>query len=67
MILSIFEMIILKLTLIGRFSGVVVIVLATGPKGCGFDSVQGYGFLRAITIRSTPSFRMGSKAGVPMS
>jgi hypothetical protein len=31
---------------------VVVNVLATGPKGPG----QGDGFLRAIKIRSTPSF-----------
>jgi hypothetical protein len=31
-------------------------VLATGPKGCGFEAGQGDGFLRAIKIRSTPSF-----------
>jgi hypothetical protein len=42
---------------------VVVSVLATGPKGCGFEPGQGNGFLRAIKIRSTPSSRMGSKPG----
>jgi hypothetical protein len=43
--------------------GGAVSVLATGPKGCGFKPSQGDGFLRAIKIRSTPSSRMGSKAG----
>jgi hypothetical protein len=42
--------------------GVVVSVLATEPKGCGFKTSQGDGFLRAIKIRSTTSSRMGSKA-----
>jgi hypothetical protein len=37
-----------------RLGGVVVSVLATGPKGCGFEPSQGDGFLRAIKIRSTP-------------
>jgi hypothetical protein len=41
----------------------VVSVLATGPKGRGFEPGQGDGFLRAIKIRSTPSSQMGSKAG----
>jgi hypothetical protein len=36
--------------------GVVVSVLATSPKGRVFDPGQGDGFLRAIKIRSTPSF-----------
>jgi hypothetical protein len=45
----------------------MVSVLATGPKGCGFEHGQGDGFLRAIKTLSTPSFRMGSKAGGPMS
>jgi hypothetical protein len=44
----------------------VVSVLATGPKGCGFKPDQGDGFLRAIKVRSTPSFQMGSKAGGTM-
>jgi hypothetical protein len=48
---------------VGRFGGVVVSVLATGPRGRGFEPGQGDGFLRAIKIRSTPSSRMGSKAG----
>jgi hypothetical protein len=41
----------------------VVSVLATGPKGRGFEPGQGDGFLRAIKTRSTPSSRVGSKAG----
>jgi hypothetical protein len=48
-----------------RLSGVVVSVLATRPKGCGFEPGQGDGLLRAIKIRRTPPFRMGSKAGGP--
>jgi hypothetical protein len=51
----------------GRLGGVVVSVLATGPEGCGFEPGQGDGFLRAIKVSSTPSFRIGSKAGGPMS
>jgi hypothetical protein len=43
----------------------VVSVLATGPMSREFKHGQGYGFLRAIKIRSTPSSRMGSKAGGP--
>jgi hypothetical protein len=39
-----------------RLDGVVVSVLAAGPKGCGFEPGQGDGFLRAIKIRSTPYF-----------
>jgi hypothetical protein len=45
-----------------RLGGVVVSVLATGPKGHGFEPDQGDGFLRAIKI-----LWMGSKAGDPMS
>jgi hypothetical protein len=41
---------------LGRLGGVLVSVLATGPKGREFRPGQGYGFLRAIKIRSTPSF-----------
>jgi hypothetical protein len=36
--------------------GVVVSVLATGPKGRGFELGQGDRFLRTIKIRGTPSF-----------
>jgi hypothetical protein len=43
----------------------VVSVLATGPKGCGFEPSQGDGFLRAIKIRSTPSFGWEVKPEVP--
>jgi hypothetical protein len=41
---------------LSRLSGVVVSVLATGPKGYGFEPGRGYAFLREIKIRSTPSF-----------
>jgi hypothetical protein len=34
----------------------VVSVLVTGPKGRGFKPGRGDGILRAIQIRSTPSF-----------
>jgi hypothetical protein len=51
----------------GRLGGVLVSMLATGPKDFEFEPGQGDGFLRAIKIRSTPSSRMGSKAGSPMS
>jgi hypothetical protein len=46
-----------------RLGGVLVSVLATGPKGCGFDPDQCDEFLKEIKIRSTSSSRMGSKAG----
>jgi hypothetical protein len=46
-----------------HLSGIVVSVLATGPKVCGFALGQGDGFLRVKKIRSTPSSQMGSKAG----
>jgi hypothetical protein len=41
-------------------------VLTTGPKGCGFETGQGYGFLREIKIRSTPSFGWKVKPEGPM-
>jgi hypothetical protein len=44
---------------------VVVSVLATGPKGRGFKPGRGDGFLRAIKIRSTPSFGWEVKQKVP--
>jgi hypothetical protein len=48
-----------------RLGGVVVSVLATGPKVCEFEPGQGDGFLRAIKIRSTPSFGWEVKPEVP--
>jgi hypothetical protein len=45
-----------------RLGGVVVSVLATGPKGCRFEPGQGDGFLRAIKISSAPSSQMVSEA-----
>jgi hypothetical protein len=50
-----------------RLGGVVVSGFAPGPRGCGLETGQGDGFLRAIKIRSTPSFRMGSNVGGPIS
>jgi hypothetical protein len=47
--------------------GVVVSVLATGPKGRGFKPGRGDGFLRAIKIRSTPSFGWEVKPEAPCS
>jgi hypothetical protein len=41
---------------INRLGGVVVSVLATGPKGRRFKPGRGDGFLRVIKIRSTFSF-----------
>jgi hypothetical protein len=51
----------LLVALVARWLG----VLATGPKG--FEPGQVDEFLSAIKIRSTPSFRMGIKAGDPTS
>jgi hypothetical protein len=48
-----------------RLGDVVVSVLATGPKGCGFEPGQGDGFLRAIKIRSVRSFEWEVKPEVP--
>jgi hypothetical protein len=42
----------------------VVSVLATGPKGRGFESGQGSGFLRVIKICSILSFRWEVKPEV---
>jgi hypothetical protein len=39
-----------------HLGGVVVSVLATGPKGHKFEPSQGDGFLGAIKIRSKPTF-----------
>jgi hypothetical protein len=49
----------------GRFGGVVVSLLATGPKGRGFERGQGYGFLTVIKIRSTTSFGLEVKPEFP--
>jgi hypothetical protein len=48
-----------------RLGGVVVSVLATGPKGCMFKPSQGTGFLIAIKIHSTPSFGWKVKLEAP--
>jgi hypothetical protein len=43
----------------------VVSVLDIEPKGRVFEPIQGDGFLRAIKIRSTPSFGWKVKPEVP--
>jgi hypothetical protein len=48
-----------------RLGGMVVYVLATGPKGCGFKPGWGDGFLRVIKIRNTPSLGWEVKLKVP--
>jgi hypothetical protein len=40
-------------------------MLATGPKGRGFKTGQGIGFLRVIKIRSTPFFGWEVKPEAP--
>jgi hypothetical protein len=40
-------------------------VLAIGSKVCGFKTGRGDGFLKAIKIRSTPSFGGGVKTEAP--
>jgi hypothetical protein len=47
------------------FSGLVVIVLAIGPKFTGSNLAEGDGFLRAIKIRSSPSFEVKAKLVAP--
>jgi hypothetical protein len=51
--------------MVSLLGGVVVSVLATGPKGIRFEPCQGDGFLRAIKIRSTPSFGWEVEPEVP--
>jgi hypothetical protein len=48
-----------------RLGGVVVSVLVTGPTGHGFEAGQSDRFLRAIKIRSTPSFGWKVKPEIP--
>jgi hypothetical protein len=50
---------------LSRRGGVVVSVLATGPKVRGFEPGRGDGFLRAMKIHSTPSFGWEVKPEVP--
>jgi hypothetical protein len=51
--------------LLCRLGGVVVSVIATGLKGRRFKPGRGYSFLRAIKIRSTPSFEWEAKPQAP--
>jgi hypothetical protein len=50
---------------LSHLSGVVVSVLANGPKGYGFKPSQGNGFLMAIKIHSMPSFELEVKSKAP--
>jgi hypothetical protein len=50
---------------VSHVGGAMVNVLATGPEGHGFEPNQGSGFLRAIKVRSTPSFGWEVKPEVP--
>jgi hypothetical protein len=51
--------------LFSRLGSVVVSVIATEPKGRAFKNGRSDGFLRAIKIRSTPSFVWEVKPEVP--
>jgi hypothetical protein len=53
--------------IVSRLGGVVVSVLATGPKGREFEPGQGNGFLRTIKNRSTPAFGWEVKPEGPTS
>jgi hypothetical protein len=52
--------------LLSRLGGVVVSVLATGTKVCVFEPGQGDGFLKAMKIRSPPSFGWAVNLEGPM-
>jgi hypothetical protein len=54
-----------KYTEFYRLIGVVVVVLATGPKGHRFKPSWGDGFLRVIKIHSMPSFGWEVKPEAP--
>jgi hypothetical protein len=53
------------ISLHSRLSGLVVSVLATGPKGRGFKPGRGDGFLRVIKILRTYSFGWEVKPEAP--
>jgi hypothetical protein len=53
--------------LYGRLGGVVVSMLATGPKGRGFEPGQDDRFFKDDKNPQHTFLRMGSKAGGPMS
>jgi hypothetical protein len=57
----------IEVKVVCRLGGVVVIVLATVPKGREFKPGRGDVFLRGIKIRSTPSFGWEVKREGPMS
>jgi hypothetical protein len=50
---------------VSHLGGVVVSVLATGPKVCWYVPGKDYGFLRAIKIHSISSFGWEVKPEVP--
>jgi hypothetical protein len=55
----------LVIVALSHLSGVVVSVLAIGPKGCRFKPSRGDGFLMMIKFCSTPSFRWEVKPEAP--
>jgi hypothetical protein len=50
---------------VSRLGGVVVSVLAAGPKGHGFKRSHGNGFLMATKIHNTPSIGWEVKTEAP--
>jgi hypothetical protein len=50
---------------VGCLEGAMVSVLATGPKVCELKPDRGDEFLRAIKVRSMPSFRGEVKPSAP--
>jgi hypothetical protein len=50
---------------LSRLGGVVISVLAIGPKVCGFKPGRSNGLLRTIKIRSKPSFGAEVKPEAP--
>jgi hypothetical protein len=52
---------------LSRLGGVVVSVNAIGPEGRGFKPGRGDGFFKGDKNPQHTYFRMGSKAGCPMS
>jgi hypothetical protein len=59
------EVLILPFISLCHLGGIMIVVLATGSKVCGFKPGRGYGHLRAIKIRSTPPFRGEVRQSVP--
>jgi hypothetical protein len=59
------SLIVSKMVSFSHLGGMIVRVLAIGPKLRGFKCCRGDGFLRALKIRSTPSFGRELKPSAP--